>query len=247
MDGLIILDKPVGLTSAKALYRVRKITGERKSGHAGSLDPMASGVLLLCMGKATKLVEAIMEQPKVYRATARLDLTSPGFDAEGEATSVEVPDAPDGDAVARVLAGFEGVTAQVPPDRSAVKVRGVPAYRRARREQPLDLKPRPVRIDWIHVHRYDWPELDFEMCCGRGTYVRALIRDVGSALRCGGMLTSLRRLRVGPFTIEEAMTLDGIAASPNPAECLVPLGPAGDLLNDRCQDIPPPPEADGSE
>jgi tRNA pseudouridine55 synthase len=101
MDGLIVLDKPVGLTSAKALYRVRKATGQRKSGHAGALDPLASGVLLLCMGQATKLVEALMDQPKVYRATARLDLTSLGFDAEGEATPVNVPHPPDGAAVER--------------------------------------------------------------------------------------------------------------------------------------------------
>ncbi len=230
MDGIINFNKPTGITSAGALYKVRSLTGQRKSGHAGTLDPGASGVLVLCLGKATKLVESIMDQPKVYRATARLDVTSMSFDSDRPLEEVNVTDPPTREAVLAALASFEGIIEQVPPTISAVKVGGRPAYKLARGNQSVVLKARRVRIDWIRVHAYDWPTVDFEMRCGRGTYVRAIIRDLGERLRTGGCLTSLVRRRVGPFVEEEAWSLDGIRDADGPGDYLIDLDRARKLL-----------------
>jgi len=238
LDGIINLNKPTGITSAKALYKVRSITRQRKSGHAGTLDPGASGVLVLCTGKATKLVESIMNQPKVYRATARLDVTSESFDSDRPLLPVEVACVPSALDVRSACESFVGEIQQVPPRISAVKVGGVPAYKRAHREQEMDLKPRAARIYWLHVNAYDWPVLDFEMACGRGTYVRSLIRDLGKALRTGGCLTSLLRSRVGPFINDNAWTLEALADANGPEEYLVPLDEARSWLNPDAIEIP---------
>lgn len=239
LDGIINLHKPTGITSAKALYKVRSITKQRKSGHAGTLDPGASGVLLLCLGKATKLVEKLMDQPKVYRTTARLDVTSESFDADRPLVPVPVTTPPTEESLRQALHSFEGVTEQVPPQISAVKVGGQPAYRRAWRNQPMELAARPVTIYWLLLHRYVWPELEFEMCCGRGTYVRSLIRDLGARLEAGGCLTSLVRTRVGPFTLEEAWRLDRIQAAPSAEEYLMDLERVRALLT-AAAEIPLP-------
>lgn len=206
MNGVIVLNKSPGITSAKALYRVRAITGQRKSGHAGTLDPAAGGVLVLCLGRATKLVERIMNLPKTYRAAARLDVTSASFDADAPLAPAPVGRVPTGDEVAAAFASFVGWIEQTPPAVSAVKVGGTPAYKRVRRGEAVTLSPRPVRIDEIHILSFDWPHLEFEMRCGRGTYVRSLIRDVGLRLGTGGCLTGLTRTAVGPFTFEAACT-----------------------------------------
>lgn len=232
MDGLINFNKPVGITSAKALYRVRAITRQRKSGHAGTLDPAASGVLLLCLGKGTKLVERLMDQPKVYRTTARLDVTSESFDSDRPLIPVPVATPPERETVVEALAKFEGIIEQVPPAISAIKVGGVPSYKLAARDQAQPLKARPVKIDWIRLHAYDWPMIDFEMCCGRGTYVRSLIRDLGIALETGGCLTSLARTRVGPFEIEQGWTLDRLEKA-TPADYLIPLEHLVTMLETR--------------
>ena len=241
MDGLINLFKPKGITSAKALYRVRRITGVRKSGHAGTLDPGAEGVLVLCLGKGTKLVERIMDQPKVYRATARLDVTSESFDSDSKLTAVDVAAVPSREDVIRALASFEGRIQQVPPRISAVKLGGRPAYKRARTGETLDLAPRAVTIYWLVVHTYDWPTLDFALACGRGTYVRSVVRDLGAALSTGGCLTSLTRTAVGPFASSEGWTFDGLEASGDPADYLIPLEGAIRLLDRRPIPIPPRP------
>lgn len=245
MDGIIILNKPTGITSAKALYCVRAITGERKSGHAGTLDPAASGVLVLCLGKATKLVESIMDQPKVYRATARLDVTSKSFDSDRPLTPVDVAVIPTIEAVRGACADFEGVIEQVPPQISAVKVGGVPAYKRKASASPLILAARPVTVYWLHIHALDWPTIDFETCCGRGTYVRSLIRDLGQRLSAGGCLTSLTRSRVGPFAVEDSWSLESLRGAAGPSEYLLDLESAGTgLATDRVV-IPPRPRSCG--
>lgn len=242
MDGIINLNKPTGITSAKALYRVRSITGERKSGHAGTLDPAASGVLVLCLGKATKLVESIMDQPKVYRATARLDVTSESFDCDRPLKTVEVSTIPTIEAVRGACAVLEGVIEQTPPRISAIKIGGVPAYKRKAGESPTHLPPRPVTIYWLHVHAFSWPILDFEMCCGRGAYVRAIIRDLGQSLGAGGCLTSLTRTRVGPFSVDNAWSLESLRGSAGPNEYLMGLELARAELAPSCIVIPPPPQ-----
>lgn len=230
MDGLIVLDKPAGISSASAVYRLRRITGQRKSGHAGTLDPAATGVLIVCLGRATRLVESLMELPKVYRATARLDVTSESFDADRPLVEVAAQAPPTGDAVRDALAAFVGTTLQTPPAISAVKIGGRPAYKLVRRGQTPALTPRPVRIDWIRTGRYEWPRLEFEMQCGRGTYVRALIRDLGQRLGTGGCLTGLRRLAVGPFDERRARTLESIERAASPPEYLIGLETARSLI-----------------
>ncbi len=245
VDGIINLHKPVGITSAKALYRVRKMTGQRKSGHGGALDPDATGVLLLCMGRATKLVESIMDQPKVYRTTARLDLISESGDSDGETTTVSVKSRPTWSQLVEACASFEGEIMQTPPAISAVKIGGVPAYKRHRMGQSFEIRPRKVRIDWIHVCSYDWPNLTFEMCCGRGTYVRSLIRDLGERLATGGCLTGLSRTRIGPFTIEAARDFNAIESAGDSGEYLIDLDAARRMLDPSLIEIPsrPPPAA----
>jgi len=238
LHGLILLDKREGLTSAQTLYQVRKINGQRKSGHAGTLDPAASGLLILCLGRGTKLVEALMDQPKVYRATARLDVTSASFDCGRPFEPVEVIEPPTAEQVQAALRSFEGEIQQVPPAISAVKVGGVPAYKRAHKQQSFELQPRPTRVYWLHLHRYAWPELDFEMACGRGTYVRALIRDLGTQLNTGGCLTTLARTRIGPFMLDAAWTLEAIESTPCPDDYLVSLNQARELLAPEALTIP---------
>jgi tRNA pseudouridine55 synthase len=241
VDGILNLNKPTGITSAKALYRVRSITGERKSGHAGTLDPAATGVLVLCLGKATKLVESIMDQPKVYRATARLDVTSESFDCDRPLTPVAVATIPTRDGVREACEAFEGRTEQTPPQISAVKVGGVPAYKRKAAEGPLVLAARPVTIYWLHIHAYAWPTIEFEMCCGRGTYVRSLIRDLGERIGTGGCLTALTRTRVGPFAVEHAWSIEALCNAARPGEYLLDLDRARTALAREAVTIPPRP------
>lgn len=239
LEGIINLDKPVGITSAKAVYRVRSITGQRKSGHAGTLDPGASGVLVVCLGKATKLVEAIMNQPKVYRATARLDVTSESFDSDRPLVPVAVAAPPSKDSVQDVLLSFVGRIEHVPPRISAVKIGGRPAYRRAMSNEPFVVRPRFVQIHWIELRAYDFPHAEFEVCCGRGTYIRALIRDLGERLQTGGCLTSLVRLRVGPFCQADSWTFDALAAARDPQQYVVGMNRVVDLLDPARIEIPP--------
>ncbi len=242
MNGIINLDKPVGITSAKAVYKVRAITAQRKSGHAGTLDPGASGVLVVCLGKATKLVELVMDQPKVYRATARLDVTSASLDADRPMEPVDVAVIPAFAAVSRVCGSFEGLIEQVPPQVSALKVGGVPAYKLAKKGSSIKLAPRRVQVYWMHVHRYEWPEIDFEVACGRGTYVRALIRDIGVKLDTGGCLTSLSRKQIGPFLSRDGWSFERLSAADGPGEFLIELDRARDLLSAERVEIPSRPE-----
>ncbi len=237
IDGLINLHKPPGITSAKALYKVRSITGMRKSGHTGTLDPGAEGVLVIAVGRATKLTEALMDQPKVYRARARLDVTSESFDSDRPLTPVPVATRPDEVAVRRVLGSFEGVVEQVPPAISALKVGGVPAYKLARRGVRPELEARRVTIYWVWLHRFQWPQIDFEMACGRGTYVRAVVRDLGCRLGVGGCLTALARTMVGPFGFQESWTLSRLETA-DPHDYILPLARAREWLDRRPIAIP---------
>ncbi|MFQ5461268.1 MAG: tRNA pseudouridine(55) synthase TruB [Phycisphaerae bacterium] len=242
LSGLINLDKPTGISSAQALNRVRKIIGQRKSGHAGTLDPLAGGVLVLCLGKGTKLVESIMDHPKVYRAQARLDATSESLDSDSPLQPVAVAGIPSREDVVHRCRGFEGVIQQMPPKISAVKIGGVPAYKRTRRREEVILKPRPVHVYWIHLHDYAWPEIDIEVCSGRGTYIRSLISDLGLALGVGGCLTGLTRTRVGPFAAGDAVTLEQLETAGAPEAYVIDLECARDMLAPHSITIPPRPD-----
>jgi tRNA pseudouridine55 synthase len=210
MDGLFNIHKPSGISSAKCVYRIRKWTGIKKSGHAGTLDPAAAGVLLVCQGKATKLVERLMDLPKTYVAAARLDVTSDSFDAERPFIPVDVPTIPTRDDLDRTAQTFVGQIMQAPPAFSAIKVAGRPAYKSAAKGKPLNLKPRPVQVYAFDVLDYAWPEVTFKIDCGRGTYIRSLIRDWGDALSAGGCLTALTRTGVGPFRTDTAIALENL-------------------------------------
>ncbi len=240
IDGIFNLNKPTGITSAKAVYRIRSITGVRKSGHAGTLDPGADGVLLVCQGKATKLVEQIMDLPKVYRTTARLDVTSESYDSDRQLIDVPVREIPTEQAIRDALATFEGETEQYPPRVSAIKLGGVPAYKTVGMENAPKIRPKTIRIYWIVLNSFAWPEVDFTVACGRGTYIRGLIRDIGVKLDTGGCLTSLTRLAVGPFNTDDAETFDSLADAPDPNRLHIPLEKARELISQPVT-IPPRP------
>src|SRR5262245_40734947 len=208
-DGLLVLDKPHGMTSRAAVDRaLRWFPRGTKVGHTGTLDPLATGVLVLCVGAATRLADHVQLMGKTYRSTFRLGARSDTDDADGLVTSVEGGTPPAEDAVRAALAAFVGTIEQVPPAYSAAKVTGRRAYDLARRGGQVELAARPVQVYSIDVRRYDYPELDVEVRCGKGTYVRSLARDLGEKLGCGGLVQALRRTRVGPFRAEDAVALD---------------------------------------
>lgn len=210
-DGFLVLDKPIGLSSARALGRAKWLLPRgTKIGHAGTLDPLASGVLVAMVGRCTKLCERVMGQAKRYEATITLGATSATDDAEGPIAATDVGEMPSREAVEAALARFVGTIEQLPPTFSAMKVGGRRACDRTRDGETVVLQPRQVRIDAIELVDFAWPTLAIVVDCGRGTYVRSIARDVGAELGVGGYLSALRRTRVGPFTIERAATLEAL-------------------------------------
>jgi tRNA pseudouridine55 synthase len=209
IHGLLVLDKPGGMTSREALDRALSwFPRGTRAGHTGTLDPLATGVLVLCLGSATRLAEYVQDMGKTYRAGVRLGARSDTDDADGKTEPVAGTVAPDRAALETALREFVGQIEQVPPAYSAAKVSGRRAYDLARRGREVDLAARRVRVEGIDVLAYDYPRLEIEVRCGKGTYIRSLARDLGERLGCGGYIESLRRTRVGPFRVEEAVTLD---------------------------------------
>jgi tRNA pseudouridine55 synthase len=229
IHGWLCLDKPEGMTSTDAVGRVRRITSARKVGHGGTLDPLATGVLPIAMGEATKTVAYAMDGRKHYRFTARLGESRTTDDAEGEvvATSDRRPATAE---IEAALGSFVGQIEQVPPSFAAIKVEGERAYDLARRGEPVRLPPRSVRVDRFElVARPDPDHATFELLCGRGTYVRALVRDLGEKLGCLGHVVALRRLRVGPFREDDAISLgalEQLVADDALPQALLPVGAA---------------------
>lgn len=220
MDGILNLNKPRGLTSHDVVARVRAIARQKEVGHAGTLDPMATGVLLLCLGRATRLAEYLMDSPKLYRARVRLGITTDTDDAEGMVVA-ERPVEVDRTAVEAALERFRGSILQVPPMYSALKREGRPLYRLARQGQTVEREPRPVEIYRLDLTAWEPPELTLEVLCSPGTYIRALARDLGEALGCGAHLTGLIRLASGDFRLEDAAELDALTPERLP-ELLLP-------------------------
>jgi tRNA pseudouridine55 synthase len=205
-SGILLIDKPAGVTSFEAVRRARRALGTKKIGHLGTLDPLATGLLPLCLNEATKLVPYLMPEPKVYRARVRLGVTTTTQDAAGEvvATSEAMPTPEE---VYRAAVGFVGQLTQVPPIYSARHYQGERAYRRARRGQAVELAPQTVTVYELRVEEVALPEFSFTVKCSQGTYVRTLAQDLGEALGCGAHLAALRRLAVGPFRVDEALPL----------------------------------------
>ncbi|GAA3568779.1 tRNA pseudouridine(55) synthase TruB [Amycolatopsis ultiminotia] len=219
--GLLVVDKPAGMTSHDVVARARRIMGTRKVGHAGTLDPMATGVLVLGIERATKLLGHLALDRKTYLATLSLGQSTTTDDAEGETLSAATPDAVAAVTDEQITGGVTALTGdlqQVPSAVSAVKIDGKRAYARVRAGEEVVLPPRPVtvhRFDVLAVRREDDRiELDAVVECSSGTYVRALARDLGAGLGVGGHLKALRRTTVGPFTLARARTLDQLAATP---------------------------------
>ncbi len=211
-SGILPVNKPAGKTSFDVVRYVRRATGERRVGHAGTLDPMATGVLLILLGQATRITEYLMDLPKVYRATIRLGVETTTYDREGEVVAtapVEVSE----ERLREALSGFVGAIMQVPPAHSAVKIDSERAYNRARRGESPVMKARPTRIDRIELLRFAPPDAEIEVECGRGTYIRSLAHDLGEQLGCGAHLASLERTRVGPFAVEACADEEALASA----------------------------------
>jgi tRNA pseudouridine55 synthase len=210
VDGILNLDKPEGWTSHDVVAWVRRTLGQRSVGHAGTLDPMATGVLLVCVGQATRVVEYLTAGDKVYRAVARLGAATDTYDRTGQiTTSAPVPELSQ-TALNDALAPFIGAILQTPPAYSAIKQEGVAAYQKARRGETVTLAPRPVTIYGIAILDWTPPDLTLEVQCGPGTYIRSLAHDLGQALGCGAHLASLVRTRSGSFTVADAASLEAL-------------------------------------
>lgn len=208
-DGLLVIDKPAGLTSTQALGQAKHRLQARKGGHTGTLDPLATGVLVLCFGEATKAAPFLIDADKRYRVTVGLGVATTTYDAEG-AVVERRPVAVTAAAVQVALASFVGTIAQFPPRYSAIRADGQRFYERARRGDLTVPPVRSVRIDAIRLITLTGAELVLEVDCGKGVYVRSLAHDLGQVLGCGGHVTALRRLAVGGFTVDRAMALTDI-------------------------------------
>jgi len=213
-SGLVVVDKPAGLTSHDVVTRLRRILGTRRIGHAGTLDPMATGVLVCGIGRGTKLLGHLALDTKAYTATIRLGATTSTDDVEGEVLDrVDAGGVSDA-AISAGMAALSGPIEQVPSSVSAIKVDGQRAYARVRAGEQVVLAARPVTVSDFRLLARRGDELDVAVECSSGTYVRALARDLGADLGVGGHLTVLRRTRVGPFTLQRARTLEQLAAAP---------------------------------
>jgi tRNA pseudouridine55 synthase len=208
VTGLVVVDKAGGMTSHDVVSRVRRLAGTRKVGHAGTLDPMATGVLLLGLDRATRLLGHLMLTEKAYDATVLLGVTTTTDDAEGEVIATASTDGLTEAGIRDALTGFVGEIQQVPSAVSAIKVDGRRAYDRVRSGEQVELAARTVRVEEIVVRAVRGAEVDLSVRCSSGTYVRAIARDLGEQLGVGGHLTALRRTAVGPYTLDVAHTLE---------------------------------------
>ena len=212
VDGIVLLNKPAGLTSNHALQRVRRALRAEKAGHAGTLDPLATGMLPLCFGQATKACGSLLGQRKAYRATVRLGVATDTGDSEGRVIDERPVPAFGPEQLAQVLDGLRGERLQVPPMYSALKRDGQPLYEIARRGGHVEREPRPIVIDALDLVAHDAATIEFEVTCSKGTYVRVLAEEIAAGLGTVGHLTSLRRLWVEPFAAGGEVTLAEIEA-----------------------------------
>lgn len=199
--------KPKGPTSNDIVQKVKKITG-KKVGHAGTLDPLASGVLVLGIDKDTKRLNEVVKKEKEYVATFKFGAYSTTDDEEGEKTEIEVKETPNREKIEEIIKEFVGEISQIPPKYSAVKIKGKEAYKLARKGEDISLEPRIVKIEKIEILGYDYPLLEVRIVTGPGVYIRSLARDIGEKLEVGGYMAELERTRVGDYTKENSYTLE---------------------------------------
>jgi tRNA pseudouridine55 synthase len=221
VDTVLYFDKPLGWTSFNLVNRVRGVLSRHlgvkklKVGHAGTLDPLATGVMILCTGKNTKLIESFQYQTKEYVATIKLGATTPSFDLETEIDAEYPTEHITEELVKETLAKFIGEIQQIPPTYSAIKINGKRAYEYARKGDEVELKPKTLVIDEIELLEYKMPEIVVRVVCSKGTYIRALARDIGEALNSGGHLTALRRTRIGDIIVEDCLQYDDFVKNLN--------------------------------
>jgi tRNA pseudouridine55 synthase len=222
VDGVLLIDKPVGLSSNDALTKVKRIVNAKKAGHTGTLDPFATGLLPLCFGEATKFSQDLLEADKTYLATVHLGITTTTGDTEGEV--LETRDvAASAEQIEAALARFRGPILQVPPMYSALKRDGKAYYEYAREGVVLEREARPVTIHHLELIAYAAPFLTIRVTCSKGTYVRVLGEDIGATLGCGAHLSALRRVQVGALTTANMVTLEELQAIENPLSLLAPV------------------------
>jgi tRNA pseudouridine55 synthase len=221
--GLLNLNKPVGVSSAGVLGRIKRLVRPAKIGHAGTLDPIASGVLVACVGPATRLVDYVQRMPKSYRATFLLGRSSESDDTERPITELANPPILSRDEIERAALRFIGEIEQRPPTFSALKIGGRPAYQLARKGRQVDLAPRMVSIHHLEIVSFEYPTLVLDIGCGSGTYIRALGRDLAESLGTAAVMSELVRTAVGPFRVEDACDPAALTAETLPAHLLSPL------------------------
>jgi len=222
VDGVLLLDKPVGLSSNDALIKAKRVMNAKKAGHTGTLDPFATGLLPLCFGEATKFSQDLLEADKTYDATVHLGIMTTTGDTEGEAIET-LPVDVSIEQIQAVLARFRGPILQVPPMYSALKRDGKAYYEYAREGITLEREARPVTIHGLELVSYEAPMLKIRVTCSKGTYVRVLGEDIGAALGCGAHLNALRRIQVGALTSETMITLEDLQAHAEPLSLLAPV------------------------
>ena len=210
LSGLLNVYKPIDWTSRDVVNRVERLVKPAKAGHAGTLDPLAQGVLVVAVGSSTRLIGGVQEREKEYRATFQLGLRSDTDDSTGQITPTESVEPSTQEEIAALLPRFIGNISQVPPQFSAVHVDGKRAYNLARQGQAVEIAPRTVRVDRLEILDFCWPRLELLIECGSGTYVRSIGRDLGELLGCGAVMTDLQRTRIGPFLASEAVPVDDL-------------------------------------
>lgn len=225
MEGVLLVDKPQGLTSHDVVYRLRRKLGMKKIGHAGTLDPMATGLLIMLIGKATRISQYLMSTDKVYEGEATLGVVTDSQDAEGEMMETRPVPALTEAQVREAMKGFLGDQYQTPPMHSAIKVDGVKLYHLARKGEEVEREPRFIRVMAFDLQSFATPKLTFRLACTKGTYVRTIAHDLGQKLGCGAHLSALRRTGSGKFEIGQCLTLDQIEAMalPDIEKRLIPI------------------------
>lgn len=229
LSGVLNVNKPSGATSRRVVDAVQRLVRPAKAGHAGTLDPLASGVLVVCVGQATRLIEYVQRMPKRYRGTFLLGRTSPTEDVEGEVTLLAEAPAPPAAELAAAAERLVGWIDQRPPVYSALKVAGRRAYDMARAGERVELEARRVRIDRLDILRYEYPELDLEVECGGGTYIRSLGRDLARSLRTDAVMSALVRKAIGGFHLEDACSIDDLSRENIVQRLLPPAAAVGGL------------------
>ena len=222
LDGVLLLDKPLGLSSNDALIKAKRIYLAKKAGHTGTLDPLATGLLPLCFGEATKFSQDLLEADKTYDAVVHLGVTTTTGDTEGETVETRPVDVTP-EQIEAALARFRGPIMQIPPMYSALKRDGKALYEYAREGIVLEREARPVTIHKLEMLAYEAPMLTIRVTCSKGTYVRVLGEDIGADLGCGAHLNALRRIQVGNLTVEGMVTLEQLQAHDNPLSLLAPV------------------------